>query len=198
MRSRPRWRRPPRRTSSGYAVPMSRTGWPTPASTGSPGSWRPRPSGTRSASEPPVPAQVIVVAGPSGAGKSVLCRRLCAERGLAWVNLDDFNKDGDDPTLPVARLPGGAPIVDWDDPRSWHRDLAVEALTRLCREGAVEVPVYDIASDGRVGERTVRLGDAAYVLAEGIFADHVVQPCREQGLLAAAVCVRNPPLLTFW
>ena len=145
-----------------------------------------------------MPAQVIVVAGPSGAGKSVLCRRLCAERGLTWVILDDFYKDGDDPTLPVAHLRGGAPIVDWDDPRSWHRDLAVQALVELCREGVVAVPVYDIASDGRVGERTVRLGAAAYVLAEGIFADHVVGPCRDQGLLAAAVCVRNPPLLTFW
>jgi uridine kinase len=145
-----------------------------------------------------VPAQVIVVAGPSGAGKSVLCRRLCAERGLAWVNLDDFYKDGDDPTLPVVDLAGGAPIVDWDDPRSWQGDLAVEALRQLCTEGVVELPVYDIASDGRVGERTVQLGEAPYVLAEGIFADLVVVPCRDHGLLAAAVCVRNPRLLTFW
>src|SRR3954469_3672918 len=167
MRSRPRWRRPPRRTSSGYAVPMSRTGWPTPASTGSPGSWRPRPSGTRSASEPPVPAQVIVVAGPSGAGKSVLCRRLCAERGLTWVNLDDFYKDGDDPTLPVVDLAGGAPIVDWDDPRSWDAGASIVVIEALCRDGRAGVPVYDIAGSRRTGHRVVDLGDAPCFVAEG-------------------------------
>jgi uridine kinase len=36
------------------------------------------------------------------------------------------------------------------------------------------------------------------VLAEGIFADRVVGPCREAGLLADAVCVHNPRLITFW
>ena len=39
---------------------------------------------------------------------------------------------------------------------------------------------------------------AAYVLAEGIFADEVVRPCRDQGLLADAVCIHNPRLVTFW
>jgi len=68
--------------------------------------------------------RVIVVAGPSGSGKS----RLCARLGLPTVNLDDFYKDGSDPTLP--RLETGA--VDWDDPASWLKQQAVAAVHHLC------------------------------------------------------------------
>ena len=143
-------------------------------------------------------AQVIVVAGPSGSGKSVLCRRLSAEHGLPVVNLDDFYKDGGDPTLPRIHLAGGAPVVDWDHPGSWRLEEAVAALERLCRTGAADIPVYDIASDSRVGHRPVELGGAERVLAEGVFADRVVAACREAGLLADAVCVHNPRLVTFW
>ncbi|HET7409661.1 MAG TPA: CoA transferase [Paracoccaceae bacterium] len=74
-----------------------------------------------------VRAQVIVLAGPSGSGKSRLCRRL----GLPFVNLDDFYKDGDDPTLPSLDLGGGSPIVDWDSPVSWHRAHALDTIERL-------------------------------------------------------------------
>ena len=143
-------------------------------------------------------ARVIIVAGPSGSGKSRLCRRLSAEHGLPVVNLDDFYKDGTDATLPHVHLAGGAPVVDWDHPDSWHLEDAVAALVQLCHTGEADVPVYDIASDSRVGHRPVELGDAARVLAEGVFADQVVGACRDAGLLADAVCVHNPRLLTFW
>jgi uridine kinase len=137
-----------------------------------------------------VRATVVVVAGPSGSGKSRLCRRL----GLPTVNLDDFYKDGDDASLPRS----GTGVVDWDHPGSWDHDAAVDALEQLCREGAADVPVYDIAHDGRVGHRTVDIGDAPYFLAEGIFAQQVVADCRARGILADAVCVRNHPFVTFW
>ncbi len=140
-------------------------------------------------------AQVVVVAGPSGSGKSVLCGRLSRSLRLPVVNLDDFYKNGDDPNLPRVDLPGGRAIVDWDDPASWSCEDAVAALDALCRTGRADVPVYDIAHDGRVGHRVVTLDGAAYVLAEGIFADAIVGPCRERGLVAAAVCVHNPRLL---
>ena len=143
-------------------------------------------------------ARVIVVAGPSGSGKSQLCHRLAGAAGLPVVSLDDFYKDGDDPTLPHRTLAAGAPIVDWDHPDSWHPEEAVAALRTLCEEGRVDVPLYDIPRNSRVGHRTVELGGAAYVLAEGIFADEVVRSCRDQGLLADAVCIRNPRLVTFW
>jgi uridine kinase len=145
-----------------------------------------------------VPAQVVVVAGPSGSGKSRLCERLAAEHHLPVVHLDDFYKDGSDPTLPRTALSGGAPVVDWDHPDSWVRDDAVAALERLCRTGAADIPVYDIGSDGRIGHRLVEVDGASYVLAEGIFADQVVGALDSSGLLADAVCVHNPRLLTFW
>jgi uridine kinase len=88
--------------------------------------------------------------------------------------------------------------VDWDHPDSWHPEDAVAALRALCEVGRAEVPIYDIPRNGRVGHRTVELGGAAYVLAEGIFADEVVRPCEDQGLLADAVCIHNPRLVTFW
>lgn len=144
-----------------------------------------------------LPATVIVVAGASGSGKSVLCRRLARDHVLPMVHLDDFYKDGGDPSLPRLRL-RGASIVDWDHPESWTAEDAVSALVELCRSGVVDVPVYDIARDGRVGHQKVRLDGSAYVLAEGIFADQIVVRLREAGVLADAVCIRNAPWVTFW
>lgn len=141
---------------------------------------------------------MIVVAGPSGSGKSQLCQRLHADFGLPIVNLDNFYKDGDNPSLPRTQLPAGGSMVDWDDPASWHAEEAVDALSRLCDEGSVEVPVYDLAHDGRTGRRMITLGDAAYVVAEGIFSDEIVMPCRERRLLGDAVCLHNGRVVTFW
>ncbi len=60
------------------------------------------------------------------------------------------------------------------------------------------MPVYSIAANGRTGHHKVSLGDARYFVAEGIFAQEVVALCRERGILATAVCVRNHPMVTFW
>jgi uridine kinase len=137
---------------------------------------------------------VIVLAGPSGSGKSRLCRRL----GLPVLSLDDFYKDGTDPTLPRIDLGAGLSLVDWDDAGSWLRGEAVEAVERLCEDGVAEVPVYDIAHDGRTGHRKVELGGSSYFVAEGIFAQEIAPACRERGLLARAVCLANPRPVTFW
>ncbi len=118
--------------------------------------------------------------------------------GVLTVNLDDFYKDGDDPTLPRLHLAPGQEIVDWDDPASWSCEDALDALETLCRVGAADIPVYDISRDGRVGTRRVAVGCPSYVVAEGLFAQEVVAGCRERGLLADAVCVRNHRLVTFW
>ena len=141
-----------------------------------------------------MPAQVIVLAGPSGSGKSHLAARL----RLPVLRLDDFYRDGDDPDLPRITEGANAGLVDWDDPRSWLGDEAVAALATLCRTGRVEVPVYDIAHDGRNGWHTLDLDGHDLVVAEGIFAHHVVAPLRSAGLLAAAYCLRQHPMVTFW
>ncbi|MFB6890249.1 ATP-binding protein [Kitasatospora sp. NPDC056327] len=141
----------------------------------------------------PVPiarARVVLLSGPSGSGKSSLAER----SGLPVLQLDDFYKDGDDPTLP--RLPDGS--VDWDSPLSWHRDQAVAAIRALGTAGRAEVPVYSIPDNGRVSARVLELGGAGAFVAEGIFAAEIVADCTAEGLLGDALCLRNGALTTAW
>ncbi|MFT4262511.1 MAG: ATP-binding protein [Nocardioides sp.] len=139
-------------------------------------------------------ARVIVLAGPSGAGKSRLAERL----GLPILRLDDFYKDGDDPTLPRIGDGPNHGLVDWDHPDSWLPADAVRTLAELCADGRADVPVYDIPSNGRVGHRLLDLGGSELVVAEGIFAADIVADCREAGILAGAYCVTQAPVVTFW
>ncbi len=139
-------------------------------------------------------AQVIVLAGPSGAGKSRLAERL----GLPVLRLDDFYKSAGDPGLPLVERGTRRGTVDWDHPDAWWADDALAAVEALCRDGRAEVPVYDIARDGRCGQHVVDLAGARLFVAEGLFAAEVVPACRERGLLAAALCVRRHPLVTAW
>ena len=141
-----------------------------------------------------VTARVIVLAGPSGAGKS----RLAERTGLPVLRLDDFYRSAGDPALPLITEGPNAGIVDWDDPGSWVLEDALTALTELCRDGRTEVPIYEIARNGRCGSQVLDLAGAPLFVAEGIFAHHVVDPCRASGQLAAAYCVRQHPVVTFW
>ena len=136
-------------------------------------------------------AQVVILAGPSGTGKSRLCALFAEELGLPTINLDDFYKDGSDPTLPRVPTGPGQDSVDWDDPGSWLCEEAVDALERLCRDGFADVPVYDISQDGRIGHRTLALGGSALLVAEGIFAQEVIADTRMRGILDDATCVRT-------
>jgi uridine kinase len=141
-----------------------------------------------------VSARVIVLAGPSGAGKS----RLAERSGLPVLRLDDFYRSAGDPALPLITEGPNAGIVDWDDPRSWILEDALAALADLCRDGKAEVPIYEIAQNGRCGSQVLDLDGARLFVAEGIFAHHVVAACRADGMLAAAYCVRQHPVVTFW
>lgn len=134
-------------------------------------------------------ARVVVLAGPSGCGKT----RLAERAGVPIVALDDFYRDGDDPRMPMV---GGH--ADWEDPASWDAEAAVAALGELCRTGRAEVPTYSIAADARVGSRPVTLDGSPIVVAEGIFAAEVVGPLAAEGLLADALLLRSPSLVTFW
>ncbi len=135
----------------------------------------------------PSPARrVVLLAGPSGSGKS----RLTHLVGCPRLNLDDFYRDGDDPGLP--RTLG---IVDWDHLGSWDPDAALAALRALCRDGAADVPVYDIATSRRTGSHRVELGSAPVFVAEGIFAPDMVVACRAVGLEVDALYLDRPRTL---
>jgi uridine kinase len=136
----------------------------------------------------------VVLAGPSGVGKS----RLAAHTRLPVLRLDDFYRSGDDPELPRIAHGANAGLVDWDDPRSWHHDEAVRAICELATTGRTVAPVYDIARNGPSGTHLVDLAGSSLFVAEGIFAQEVVAACRAHGVLAAALCLSQHPLVTFW
>lgn len=139
-------------------------------------------------------ARVIVLAGPSGSGKS----RLAERTGLPVVRLDDFYKDAGDPSLPLIGEGANSGLVDWDHPDSWSPGRAADALEELCRTGAAQVPVYDISTSRATGTHRVETGGAAWVIAEGIFAQDLVPDLRRRGLLEAAYCITQHPVVTFW
>ncbi|MEU9332249.1 uridine kinase [Streptomyces sp. NPDC048290] len=141
-------------------------------------------------SHPPIPTRVVLLCGPSGSGKSLLAQR----SGLPVLRLDDFYKEGDDPTLPQVL---GSSDIDWDDPGSWDADAAVTAITDLCRTGRTTVPVYDIALSARTGEDPVDIGRTPLFVAEGIFAAEIVRRCQDLGVLADALCLNRGPVKTF-
>ncbi|MGW6056453.1 ATP-binding protein [Streptomyces sp. NPDC055189] len=141
-------------------------------------------------SHPPIPTRVVLLSGPSGSGKS----SFAARSGLPVLCLDDFYKEGDDPTLP--QVPGSSDI-DWDSPASWDSDAALAAIEQLCRTGRTNVPVYDIATSSRGGESAMDIERTPLFIAEGIFAADIVELCREAGVLADAICLRGRPSTTF-
>nr|WP_152885297.1 uridine kinase [Streptomyces adustus] len=131
-----------------------------------------------------------MLCGPSGSGKSLVAAR----SGLPVLRLDDFYKEGNDPTLPLV---AGSSDIDWDHPESWDAEVAVEAIARLCATGSTGVPVYDISLSARTGEETLHIGRTPLFIAEGIFAAEIVERCRELGVLADALCLTRGPLTTF-
>lgn len=132
----------------------------------------------------------MLLCGPSGSGKSLLSAR----SGLPVLRLDDFYKEGDDPTLPLV---AGSSDIDWDHPGSWDADTAVAAIVELCRTGRTKIPVYDISLSARTGEEAVEMGRTPLFIAEGIFAAEIVTRCRELGVLADALCLSRGPVRTF-
>nr|WP_181412334.1 uridine kinase [Streptomyces griseorubiginosus] len=141
-------------------------------------------------SQPPIPTRVVLLCGPSGSGKSLLSAR----SGLPVLRLDDFYREGTDPTLPLV---AGSSDIDWDHPDSWDADTAVAAIVDLCRTGRTHIPVYDISLSARTGEEAVDLGRTPLFIAEGIFAAEIVTRCRELGVLADALCLSRGPVRTF-
>ncbi|MCY0944071.1 uridine kinase family protein [Streptomyces antarcticus] len=144
-------------------------------------------------SSSPSPTRVVLLTGPSGSGKS----SLAARSGLPVLRLDDFYKEGDDPTLPLV---AGSSDIDWDAPGSWDAAAAVAAIAELCATGRTEIPVYDIATSSRTGTGTLDIARSPRTplfIAEGIFAADIATRCQELGLLADALCLRGRPSTTF-
>ncbi|MEV6239349.1 uridine kinase [Lentzea sp. NPDC051838] len=136
----------------------------------------------------PIP-RAVLLAGPSGSGKSTLAAHL----GWPVLRLDDFYRDGDDPKLP--RDEHGR--ADWDAIDSWNADKALKAVIELSNTGKTEAPVYSISEDRAVGTQTIELGDAPAFIAEGLFADLLVDGARQAGVLKDAIVLAPSPPVTF-
>lgn len=161
----------------------------SPPASGAPSGPAPDPSGVDAPSGP-LHAKVVLLAGPSGSGKSHLAERT----GLPTVCLDDFYRDGDDPSLPMSVLG----IPNWDHPDAWDGDRALAALVTLVRTGRIDLPVYELAADRSVGTQRLELDGAPMVVAEGIFAAELIAGCQHAGILADALCLVHRPHVTFW
>ncbi|HEX6346953.1 uridine kinase [Umezawaea sp.] len=137
----------------------------------------------------PVHARAVLLAGPSGSGKS----HLAAHLGWPVLRLDDFYRDDDDPLLPR----DATGLADWDAPDSWDTAAAVAAVVELARTGRVEAPTYSLSESRRTGCHAVVLGDAPAFIAEGLFADRLVEECRAAGVLVDAIVLSPNALVTF-
>ncbi|GLZ28797.1 ATP-binding protein [Lentzea sp. NBRC 105346] len=133
--------------------------------------------------------RAVLLAGPSGSGKSTLAAKL----GWPVLRLDDFYRDGDDPLLP--RDEHGR--ADWDAEGSWNTGAALQAVITLAREGTIEAPVYSIGEDRKVGTQTVSLNGANGFIAEGLFADLLVDGARQAGVLKDAIVLAPSAPVTF-
>lgn len=131
--------------------------------------------------------KVVLVAGASGSGKTSIVRRV----GLPVIHLDDFYFDADHPALP--RRHG---IVDWDSPATWDAGSALDCLLVACTTDRVEIPLYDIPTSRRTGTQALDLADAPAVLAEGIFAAEIAGRLATEGILADAIYLAQPRLVT--
>ncbi|MGK2310098.1 uridine kinase family protein [Cutibacterium sp. V947] len=131
---------------------------------------------------------IILLAGPSGSGKS----RLTHVAELPELRLDDFYRDHDELGLP--RVHG---MVDWDDVASWNLPAAVEALGELAAMGRVEAPCYDISKSEADGTHLVNVGDAPAVVAEGIFALDLLDPCLRAGMEVLPIWLDRPRWFNF-
>lgn len=109
------------------------------------------------------------------------------------LRLDDFYREGHDPLLP--RDATGR--ADWDHPAAWNAEDALSAIVTLARTGAVAAPVYSIGEDRRIGEQAVILAGSPLFFAEGLFADRLVDGCRDAGVLADAVVLAPRAATTF-
>ncbi len=134
--------------------------------------------------------QFIILGGPSGSGKSYLAERF----GAPHIQLDNYYREiAEDATRTFPRTDYGE--IDWDHPETWNASAAVDSMMELLENGRTTVPAYDISTSSYVGSDVVELADGP-IIAEGIFADRILQPLLALGVPAQGIYVREPSSTT--
>jgi len=107
---------------------------------------------------------VIAIAGGSGSGKTtvahVILKRVGSDK-IAYLQHDSYYKD-------LAELPATLrKDVNFDHPLSLETGLLVKHVKALRDRQAVDVPIYDFATDSRT-HQSVRVAARDVILVEGI------------------------------
>src|SRR5947209_6542613 len=112
---------------------------------------------------PPTPL-VIGLAGGTGSGKTtvanVILQRVGPER-IAYVPHDAYYHNFSD--LPPAQRD----TINWDHPDSLETDLMVAQVGALKAGRAIELPVYDFATNSRT-RQTIHIQPQPIIVVEGI------------------------------
>lgn len=107
---------------------------------------------------------VIGIAGGSGSGKTTLARLILERVGedrIAYLPHDAYYKDLSD--LPANQRR----TINFDHPNSLDTELLARHVRQLREGQAVEMPVYDFATDTRTAE-TRRVEPKPVIMVEGI------------------------------
>lgn len=107
---------------------------------------------------------VIGIAGGSGSGKTTVVReilnRIGADR-IAYLQHDSYYKD-------MSGFPAAMHSeINFDHPNSLETELLIKHVKSLRDLEAVEVPIYDFATDSRTAE-TFTVAPRGVILVEGI------------------------------
>ncbi len=108
-------------------------------------------------------SQIIAICGGSGSGKSTLASRF---QQAAVLSTDYFYRDLPD------MIAQGDGSYDFDHPSAVNLDECGQAIMKLAKGEDTTVPVYDMRSCRRIGEKVIAAPKSKIVVVEGIFAFH--------------------------
>lgn len=107
---------------------------------------------------------IVGIAGGTGSGKTSVARAIYDQVGrdrIEWISHDSYYREFDSLT------PEQHHAINWDHPDALETELLVRHLDALRKGSAVEVPVYDFATDSRKPE-THRVESRKVIIVEGI------------------------------
>ncbi len=122
---------------------------------------------------PPERPLVIGIAGGSGSGKTTVAHKLAAaipQGRCVTIEHDSYYRNQDHLT------PAERSLVNYDHPDSLESSLLAEHLRLLRERTAVDVPIYDFATDNRAPS-VRRVEPSPVIIVEGIllFADEALR-----------------------